>query len=86
MNDRETVQMIAMSDGHHLPPRYYKEQAKLRFNREVSSSTVTKSIGSYVVRLSVNDKPLVTKAKELLASCRYDAGYANHILQKAIIS
>ena len=86
ITDREVIREIARTDGAHHKPRYYKQEAKVRYGRDCSSSSVTKSIGTYAVRLSLDDNSLVTRAKEFIAECRYDAGYAEHILHKAALS
>ena len=86
LTDREIIRQIARSDGTHHKPAYYKAIARDRFGRACSSSSVTKSIGAYAIRLSLDDGHLVTKAKEFIANCRYDSGYAEHILHKAALS
>ena len=86
LTDRELIRQIARSDGAHHKPAYYKSIAKDRFGRICSSSSVTKSIGAYAIRLSLDDGHLISKAKEFIANCRYDSGYAEHILHKAALS
>ena len=85
ITDKEIIRMIARRDGDHHRPSYYKEAAK-EFGREVSSSSVTKSIGSWAIRSRKDPKPLLEKAARLYVLCDFDAGYLRHIVEKAILS
>ncbi len=86
MSDRDCIRLIARREGLHHQPKYYKDQVKQQFNRDVSNASVTKSIGTYANRLSLNQELLIAKAKELVAACRFDYAYSQHILVKAMYS
>jgi len=81
MTDKQCVQMIAKRDGSHYPPAYYRHEVKTTYNRIVSSSTVTKALGSYHTRLRVDHRGAVAKAKELLSICQFD-----HYLAAAMVN
>ena len=85
ITDREIIRMIARRDGDHHRPSYYKEAAK-EFGREVSSSSITKSIGNWKTRTRKDPKPLLDKASRLYVLCDFDAGYLRHIVERAILA
>ena len=83
MTDKELVRMVAETDGFHLPPAYYRNEVKRKFDRQVSPATVTKAIGSYSTRLLLPEKTLLQKAKELLMACQHDKALAAAMVGKA---
>jgi hypothetical protein len=86
MTDKELVRLVAKSDGFHLPPAYYRHEVKKRFDRQVTPATVTKSIGAYRTRLTLPEKVLVRKAKDLLMACHHDQSLAKAMVGKAAVS
>ena len=86
-SDRELVRRIASKDGTHFKPsEYIAKASRPPYNRDVSNSTITKSIGSYANRLSTDATEAAFIAKQLLRYCKHDMSYAEHILHKAFLS
>jgi len=83
MTDKECVRIVAQTDGSHYPPAYYRNEVQRRFSRVVSSSTVTKALGSYGSRLRIDQASAVSKAKALLSACGHDHYLACHIVSLA---
>jgi len=86
VTDKALVQAVARSDGFHLPPAFYRHTVKKRFDREVTSATVTKAIGAYKTRLRLPQKTLVRKAQDLLMACHHDKALACAMVGKAAVS
>ena len=83
MSDKECVQIVAKTDGNHYPPAYYRNEVQRRFSRVVSSSTVTKALGSYHSRLRIDKSAAIAKAKALLSACGHDNYLACHMVSLA---
>ncbi|MGC6446871.1 MAG: hypothetical protein ACON5J_10640 [Rubripirellula sp.] len=88
MTDREVVRRIARAtqDGGIQKPSYYiEEAAKAPYKRQISHATVTRSIGAYADRVSVNESLAKDSAKELLVYCKFSMPLAEHVLHKAFL-
>lgn len=85
-SDRDIVRMLARKHGSHYRPSWYISQAQREYQRDISNSTVTKSLGCYRSRLSTDTNDAVALAKRLLSHCKHDVPFAEHILHKAFLS
>ena len=83
MTDKELVRLVAEADGFHLPPAYYRNEVKRKFDRQVTPATVTKAIGVYSTRLLLPEKTLLQKAQDLLMACQHDKRLATAMVGKA---
>ena len=86
INDKEIIQMVARKPGIHQTNEYYRTKAKHEYNREISSSTVVKALGSLKNRLTNSERDLLIVAKQYLSNCNHDVGLANYMITKAQFS
>jgi hypothetical protein len=61
--DKDLLNMVARTDGFHHKPAYYKMEVKRRFNKTVSSASVTKALGTYRNRLNLPEKALLSNSE-----------------------
>ena len=50
--DREIIQRALLEVGYYKTPQEYKSYIEQEFNRKVSSSSITKTAGTYKMRVS----------------------------------
>ena len=75
--------MVARKYGLNQTNEYYRHKAKSDYQREISSSTVVKALGSLKNRLNNNEKNLLISAKQYLSNCNHDVGLASYMITKA---
>ena len=63
---------VAKLKGRHFPPAFYIDECQRRFQKRVSNSSVTKTLGAYRRRLKTNVEDLKPLAKKLLALANFD--------------
>ena len=81
--DREIIQRAMLEQGYYKTPREYKEYIEKEFGRKVSNSSITKTAGTYKMRISRIETILQDQAIRFLKSANYDYHICNRILRSA---
>jgi hypothetical protein len=83
MTDQQCIKKIADEFGDWHRPSWYIKQVKRKFGRDVSNSSVTKSIGPRADRVTYkNTRKLRDVAADFLQLCNQDYHFALHILKR----
>ena len=83
LNDKQVIQQIAKKVGLNHTNTFYRDEAKRLYKRDISPSTVVKSIGPLSVRLRHCEKGLITKGKSFLKEMSNSLGLAQYVIAKA---
>ena len=81
--DREVIQRALLEVGYYKTPQEYKLYIEQEFNRKVSSSSITKTAGTYKMRVSRIEAILLDYAVKFLQSANYDYNICNRVLKAA---
>ena len=81
--DRQVIQLAMVEQGYYKTPREYKDYIEQEFDRKVSSSSITKTAGTYKMRISRIETILQEQAVRFLKSANYDYNICNRVLRSA---
>ncbi len=81
--DRQIIQRAMLEQGYYKTPKEYKDYIEKEFHRKVSSSSITKTAGTYKMRISRIEAILQDQAVRFLKSASYDYNICNRVLRSA---
>jgi hypothetical protein len=82
LNDKQLVNSVATDIGTFHKPSFYKAYIRETYGREVSLSTIVKTLGTYRMRISRLSLLLVGQAERLLVSANNDINLCISILRR----
>jgi hypothetical protein len=77
---KEALLYVADSIGFYHRPSEYIRIVKDRYGIEVKNSQVTRSLGTWVNRVNIDNEQVKKKCRELLSLVGYDYGLASSCL------
>jgi hypothetical protein len=77
---KEALLYVADSIGFYHRPSVYITKVKERYGIDVKNSQVTRSLGTWVNRINIDNDQVKKKCKELLSLVGYDYGLASSCL------
>ena len=83
-SQKDVVIAVANKIGNEKRPSEYIDYIYAKYGIEVSNSVVCKALGAWTSRLTVDNKKMMTKAKELLSVCKFDTQLANYAVTTAM--
>ena len=84
MRDNEAVKVAAREIGFNKRPNDYIKWVDRKLNKRVSNATVTKTLGKYNDRKSVDvDNALLLSAKDFFVKCNSNIYYSKSLLERA---
>ena len=83
---RDIVISVANRLGNDKKPSEYIDHIYEKYGLEISNSVVCRALGSWSSRLTVDNKRMITLAKQLLSECKFDKHLASYAIASAMRS
>lgn len=82
LKDKDLIKRAAIETGYYHKPNFYKSYIKENFNRDVTSSHIVKTLGTFKNRIKRLDYQIALKVIEILNMANNDINLVNNITRR----